>query len=383
MSENTPTETTTDPDAGQQLLHRTKSVLFGEDPEPGSMALVVIGLTVIAVTLSMFVFDPSLFPFGVAAFAVLAIVGWFTYQAAIARLVTLAATVSTLLTIGFITFFLFDSAWPAITEHGAGLLLIPQGMWFFGLDAVLPVAESYWNPLSGAYSLLPWIWGTLIVTVIATAVAGPLGVLGALFISEVAGDRLRAVIKPGVEILAGIPSIVYGFIGFTILNGFIQEAFLDDGASFFIAGLVVGVMALPTVVSVSEDALSSVPRSMADGSAAIGATEWQTMKSILIPAAFSGISAAIILGIGRAIGETMAVAAIMASGTVFADPLFDLFDSHVTLTSLIATQYGSASESTLEVLFVAGVMLFLIVATTSIISQLIERRMEQTLRGGQ
>ena len=245
------------------------------------------------------------------------------------------------------------------------------------------MADSYWNPLSGAYSLLPWIWGTFLVTFIAVAVAGPLGLFGALFIAEVASDTLRGIIKPGIEILAGIPSIVYGFIGFAILNGFIQDAFLDDGASFFIAGIVVGVMALPTVVSVSEDALSSVPASMGDGSIAMGATKWQTMKSISIPAAFSGISASIILGIGRAIGETMAVAAIMAAGTTAANPLWDLFDSHVTLTSLIATSYGSASESTVEVLFVAGVILFLIVAASSIISQAIERRMKRNLTGEQ
>ena len=347
------------------------------------MAIVVAGFLTLATTVALFLLQPTLVAYGLVAFSALVAVGWFRYQAAIARLVTLAATVSTLLTIGFITYFLFASAWPAVREHGLELLLLPQGMWFFGLDAVLPVADSYWNPLSGAYSLLPWIWGTVVVTVIATAVAGPFGLLGALFISQVAGDRLRAVIKPGVEILAGIPSIVYGFIGFTILNGFIQEAFLDDGASFLIAGIVVGVMALPTVVSVSEDTLSSVPASMGDGSIAMGATEWQTMKSIQIPAAFSGISAAVILGIGRAIGETMAVAAIMASGTTYADPLWDLFDSHVTLTSLIATQYGSASESTVDVLFVAGVMLFTIVALTSILSQLIERRLQQSLRGEQ
>jgi phosphate transport system permease protein len=122
---------------------------------------------------------------------------------------------------------------------------------------------------------------------------------------------------------------------------------------------------------------------MSDGSVAMGATEWQTMKSISIPAAFSGISAGIILGLGRAIGETMAVAAIMAAGTQFANPLYDIFDANVTLTSLIATQYGSASESTIDVLFVAGVMLFVIVAGMSIVSQYIEQQMEAKLKGQQ
>ena len=120
---------------------------------------------------------------------------------------------------------------------------------------------------------------------------------------------------------------------------------------------------------------------MSDGSVAMGATKWQTIKSISIPAAFSGISAAVILGLGRAIGETMAVAAIMAAGVGLSDPLYDVFDSSATLTSLIATQYGSASESTLDVLFVAGVLLFAIVASMSIVSKFVEKKMEQKLKG--
>ncbi|MBV0903713.1 phosphate ABC transporter permease subunit PstC [Haloarcula salina] len=343
-------------------------------------------LTLVA-TILVFLVRPALALPMLLAFAFITALGWVTYQAEIARLLTLVATILTVLTVGFITFFLFVSALPAFLEHGLGLLLIPvqngEPRWFFWLEGALPTGETYWNPLSGAYSLIPMIWATVVVTIIAGAVAGPLGLFGALFIAEVASDRLREVIKPGVEILAGIPSIVYGFIGFQVLNGFIQTNFLDDGASFLIAGVVVGVMALPTVVSVGEDALSSVPQSMGDGSVAMGATEWQTMKSISIPAAFSGISAAVILGLGRAIGETMAVAAIMAAGTQFADPLFDIFDANVTLTSLIATQYGSASESTIDVLFVAGVMLFVIVAGMSVVSQFIEQRMQEKLKGNQ
>jgi phosphate transport system permease protein len=382
-----PTRTQSDPDersAVGDLLYRTRLILFGDDPEPGSIALVCVGFLTLAAAVGSFLVQPGLFAYGVLAFVLVVAVGWITYQAAIARLVSLVATIFTLLTIGFITWFLFVSALPAIERSGWGLLLIPADRWFFWLEGVLPTDATYWNPSSGAVSLIPMIWGTVIVTIIAMGVAGPLGLFGGLFISEIAGARLRAIVKPGVEILAGIPSIVYGFIGFAILNNFVRDAFLDQvKGSFLIAGIVVGVMALPTVVSVSEDALSSVPSSMGDGSVAMGATKWQTMKSISIPAAFSGISAAVILGVGRAIGETMAVAAIMAGGTNFADPLFDLFDQHVTLTSLIATQYGSAPDPLVDVLFVAGVLLFGIVATTSVVSQLIERRMKRRLRGQQ
>jgi phosphate transport system permease protein len=367
----------------QQNIRET---LLGRDNADGSLLAVGASAVLLVATIVTFLVQPAFALPTVGAFCFVTALGWVRFQAEIARFLTLVATLLTVLTVAFITVFLFLSALPAVREHGLGLVLIPlqdngQARWFFWLETVLPTDSTYWNPLSGAYSLIPMIWATVVVTVIAGAVAGPLGLFGALFIAEVASDGMRELIKPGVEVLAGIPSIVYGFIGFQVLNGFIQTAFLDDGASFLIAGLVVGVMALPTVVSVGEDALSSVPDSMGDGSIAMGATSWQTMQSISIPAAFSGISAGLILGLGRAIGETMAVAAIMASGTQFANPLFDVFDANATLTSLIATQYGSASESTKAVLFVAGVMLFVIVASMSVLSLSIERRMKAKLRG--
>jgi phosphate transport system permease protein len=364
-----------------------QDAILGEDPSEG--ALRTVGLSVLSLVASLLcIFLAPGFALPVlAAFVVVTAFGWRTHQAEIARLLTLVATILTVLTVTLITVYLFFSAFPAFTAHGIDLLTIPilesGPQWFFWLDFVLPTAETIWNPRAGVYSLIPLIWATVIVTTIAGLIAAPLGVLGALFIAEVASDRLREAIKPGVEILAGIPSIVYGFIGFKVLNGFIQKSFLDDGASFLIAGLVVGIMALPTVVSVSEDALSSVPDAMRDGSAAMGATSWQSMKSISVPAASSGISAAIILGLGRAIGETMAVAAILGAVVQPTVPLFDMFDASSTLTSAIAHNYGSATESTLDVLFVAGVMLFVIVAGMSVISQYVERRINRKLQGQQ
>jgi phosphate transport system permease protein len=371
------------------LLVAAKRTVVGPDPEPGELLLGTAATATVAAVVVTFLVANALVVYPLAAFVVTVAVGWVTYQARIAKILTLVATVGTVLTVSFITYFLFESAWPAFEAYGAGLLKVPVGesgevRWFLWLEGLLPIAEgstTAWDPANELYSLLPAIWATVIVTIIAGAIAGPLGLLGALFIAEVAGDRLREVIKPAVEILAGIPSIVYGFIGFQVLNGFVQDAFLDAGASFLIAGIVVGIMALPTVVSVAEDAISSVPSSMRDGAIAMGATEWQTMKSISIPAAFSGISAAVILGLGRAIGETMAVAAIMAAGTDLAFPLWDVFDQGVTLTSRIATAYGSASDATVEVLFVAGVMLFVIVAGMSVVAQYVERRMKMKLQG--
>jgi len=368
----------------------TKRAFIGTDPSTGDVALGVASFTTLLLTLVTFLGPNNLVAYPLAGFLLTMVVGWLTRQARTAKILTFVATIGTVITVGFITYFLFASAFPAIEKWGMGLFAVPTNQagdprWFFWLERFLPSVSlrSGWNPAGGTYSLLPTLWATVIVTIIALLVAGPLGILGALFIAEVASNRVREIVKPAIEILAGIPSIVYGFLGFAVLNSFVSQSFLDSQASFMIAGIVVGVMALPTVVSVGEDALSSVPRSMNDGAIAMGATEWQTMKSISIPAALSGLSAAVILGLGRAVGETMAVAAIMAAGQNVPEPLYDIFGQSATLTSRIATSYGDASDNTLEVLFFAGVILFIIVAAMSILAQLIERRMKQNLQGEQ
>jgi phosphate transport system permease protein len=368
----------------------TKRAFVGAEPSPGDIALGASSFLTLFLTLATFLGPNELVVYPLAGFLATMGVGWVTKQSRTAKILTFVATIGTVITVGFITYFLFASAYPAIQKWGMSLFAVPinnagNTRWFFWLEGYLPTVDlrSGWNPLGGTYSLLPTLWATVIVTIIALLVAGPLGILGALFIAEVASNRVREFVKPAIEILAGIPSIVYGFLGFAVLNSFVSESFLDSQASFMIAGIVVGVMALPTVVSVGEDALSSVPRAMNDGAIAMGATEWQTMKSISIPAALSGLSAAIILGLGRAVGETMAVAAIMAAGQGIPEPLYDIFGQSATLTSRIATSYGDASDNTLEVLFFAGVILFVIVAIMSIIAQLIERRMKQNLQGEQ
>ena len=239
----------------KDVQKNVRETLLGRDTAEGSALAVGASAALLVATIAVFLAQPVFALPTLGAFCFVTALGWVRFQAEIARFLTLVATLLTVLTVAFITVFLFLSALPAVREHGLGLVLIPiqdngQTRWFFWLETVLPTGSTYWNPLSGAYSLIPMIWATVVVTVIAGAVAGPLGLFGALFIAEVASDGLRELIKPGVEVLAGIPSIVYGFIGFQVLNGFIQTAFLDDGASFLIAGLVVGVMALPTVVSV-------------------------------------------------------------------------------------------------------------------------------------
>lgn len=303
------------------------------------------------------------------AFLVTTGVTWAARQAVAARVTTFLMTASTVLTLGLIALFLFLESLPAFR--------------LMGLDILSPLPGDMWNPGDNVFSLVPMIWGTVLTTTVAIAVAAPLGVAGALFIAEIAPGWVREIVKPAVEVLAGIPSIVYGFIGFTIVNPYVSTELAAGFGTLVAIGIVIGLMALPTVVSVAEDAISSVPAAMKDGALAMGATDWQTMKSVTVPAAFSGISAAVLLGIGRAMGETMAATVMIAHVQELPDPVYDVFDSGETLTTLIAGNYGPAvgTEFYLSALFAAGVVLFFIVTVLSVASQYVERRMQRTLGG--
>ncbi|MFC6615535.1 phosphate ABC transporter permease subunit PstC [Halopenitus salinus] len=350
---------------------------FREETATG--ALVTVGTMTVALLASLvgFLLASPLAALPFVAFLAAAGYGWIRYQGVTARVLTLSMTVSTLLILLFITVFIFVESIPVLYYESAtvfgvsvpGLRLFTQTRW----DAVS-------DPIR--YSMVPMIHGTVMVTTIATMVAAPLGVAAALFLSEIAPSAVREAVKPGVEILAGIPSIVYGFIGFTILSPWASAQFRTTGqGSYLFVGIVVGLMALPTVVSVAEDALSSVPESMKSGSLAMGTTDWQTMTSITIPAAFSGVSAAVLLGVGRAIGETMAATVMLRGVPQLTDPLYNVFYGQETLTSLIANNYGNANGLQMDALFVAGVILFVTVLCISIGSQYIEWRMHEKLGG--
>ncbi|GGL62692.1 phosphate ABC transporter permease subunit PstC [Halocalculus aciditolerans] len=329
----------------------------------------LVGALSLIAAFTAFVVAPGLVVFPAMVFAAVAVYGWIFHQAAAAKSLTFLTTVSTLVILGLITAYLFVQSVPAVRAMGVDLF-----------------TSTAWDVHSNRYGLATMMWGTLITTVIATLVAAPLGVAGAVFISEIAPVTIREAVKPAIELLAGIPSIVYGFIGYTIINSYMMDLFqLPTTGSLFIVGLVIGVMALPTVVSVSEDALNAVPNPMKDGSVALGATDWQTTKSVSVPAAVSGISAAVILGVGRALGETMAATVILGNVTTLPDPLYDVFGNTITLTSAIASQYGVAAGRPMQfsALFAAGVVLFVVVLALSIVSQTIERRMQQTLGGNQ
>ncbi|MFB6192216.1 MAG: phosphate ABC transporter permease subunit PstC [Haloarculaceae archaeon] len=350
---------------------------FLDEATPSELVTVVVGtVSLLAAFVGFLAVSPlTVVPF--AVFLVTAGYGWIRHQGITARALTLAMTVATVLVLALITVFIFVEAWPTIRHESVEVF----GVSVPGLRMFL---ETRWDAASPPirYSMMPMIHGTVMVTLIATAVAGPLGVAAALFLSEIAPRPVRELVKPGVEILAGIPSIVYGFIGFTILSPWASDQFrLVGQGTYLFVGIVVGLMALPTVVSVAEDALNSVPESMKSGSLALGTTDWQTMTSITLPAAFSGVSAAVLLGVGRAIGETMAATVMLRNDPKFPEPIYNVFYGYDTLTSLIAANYGEATGLQFNALFVAGVILFVTVLAISVGSQLIERRMKRKLGG--
>jgi len=337
-----------------------------------SLLLAVGQITLVVCSFAGFLLQSLWTPLFVVLFLAVSGLGWVYRQALTAKVVTFLMTVSALVTLGLIAVFLVLESIPAFRTAG--------------LELINPFGENVWSSSQGSYSLIPMLWGTILTTIVAIAVAGPLGIAGALFISEIAPGWLRDIVKPAVEILAGIPSIVYGFVGFTIVNPYVTDRLSVSPGAMFAIGVVIGFMALPTVVSVAEDALAAVPNAMKDGSLAVGATDWQTIGSVTLPAAFSGVSAAVLLGIGRAMGETMAATVMISHSRRLPEPTgYNVFDSTETLTTFIASSYGHVTPGGTfwSALFAAGVLLMVIVTGLGIVSQLVEMRMRRTLGGNQ
>lgn len=224
------------------------------------------------------------------------------------------------------------------------------------------------------FGILPLILASFWVTLGAMLICVPLGIGSALYINELAGPRQKAILKPLVELLASVPSIVYGFFGMVILAPFLQRLLnIPIGLCAFSASIVLGIMAVPTVCSIAEDALSWVPRSFREASFAVGANRWQTLTKVVIPAAGSGISTAIILGMSRAIGETMTV--LMVAGGAAVIPK-SFFEPVRPMTGAIAAEMGEAPMGSdhYHALFAIALILFLITFAFNIIAELISRR---------
>jgi phosphate transport system permease protein len=243
------------------------------------------------------------------------------------------------------------------------LFLLKEGIATF-LDIPLrQLFGSRWYPIEDQYGLMPLLVGTFLVTVGALIIAVPLGLVAAIYLGEIAPPWLRDILKPLIEILAGIPSIVLGFLGWVALAPIVQGLGAPTGLTAFTGALLLAYMALPTIISISEDALYAVPKEYRDGALAIGATQWQTIRRVVLPSARSGLVVAVMLGVGRVIGETMAV--LMVTGNAANIPplgLGMLFNPVRTMTATIAAEMGEVAQGSLHysVLFGIGLILFLI-----------------------
>ncbi len=243
------------------------------------------------------------------------------------------------------------------------LFLLREGVPFFVEVPPDQLLGRYWYPTFDRFGIVPLILGSVLVTIASVVIALPLGVATAVFVREVAPSWARDILKPLIEVLAGIPSVVLGFFGMTLVAPVIREVLgAPTGLTAFTGALILAYMALPTVISVAEDALDAVPKSYRDASLAMGATQWQTIWRVVVPAAKSGILTAVMLGMGRAIGETMAV--MMVTGNAARMPI--TIDSLVrpvrTMTATVAAEMGEVAQGSTHyhALFGIGIALFVL-----------------------
>jgi phosphate transport system permease protein len=243
------------------------------------------------------------------------------------------------------------------------IFLLREGSAAFLDIPIRQLFGSRWYPIEGKFGLWPLMVGSFWVTVGAVVISVPLGLTTAIYLGEIAPQWQREILKPFVEILAGIPSIVLGFLGWVALAPLIQDMGAPTGLTALTGSLILAYMALPTIISITEDALFSVPKEYRDGALALGATQWQTIWRVVLPAARSGIIIAVMLGIGRAIGETMAVMLVTGNAANIPELGFGaLFQPIRTMTATIAAEMGEVAQGSLHysVLFAIGIVLFVI-----------------------
>lgn len=247
--------------------------------------------------------------------------------------------------------------------------LMSEGLPTLGEVPLQDLLSIRWYPIENYFGILPLIGGSLVVTIGAALFAVPIGIGTAIFIAEVAPRWVREILKPFVEILGGLPSVVLGFLGIIVLAPDLRVLLdLPTGLTALAGSILLGGISVPTIVSVAEDALDAVPRSYRDASLALGATKWQTIWRVTLPAARSGVLTAIMLGVGRAIGETMTVMMVTGNAPVMPDGLGALFAPVRTMTATIAAEMGEVATGSVHfhVLFFIGIVLFLIALVVNI-----------------
>lgn len=272
----------------------------------------------------------------------------------------------------FITVFIFMEGLPLFKDVGIFEFL-------FG---------TTWLPTNRAgaqFGILPFIVGSFYVTFLALLLGVPLGLACAIFLAEIARDRSARVLRRVIELLAGIPSVVYGFFGVVVICPAVRIVFGGTGFSVLSAAIILAIMILPTVISISEVSIRSVPKGYKEGSLALGATHWQSITRVILPNAFSGILASIVLGTGRAIGETMAVLMVAGNAPIMPDfsprSLFGLTSKVRTLTMNIVTDMGYAADEHLTALFTTSIVLFVIIMGLNVSISLITRKIREGLEG--
>jgi phosphate transport system permease protein len=285
---------------------------------------------------------------------------------------------------GMIQGLLFASGFISIfTTLGIVFVLGEESLLFFGSPEV-SIGEFFtntkWVPFAGEFGILPLLLSTLITSFIAMIVAIPIGLSAAIFLSEYASLKARSILKPMLELLAGIPTVVYGYFALTFMTPLLRSIFGQDVVEVYnmaAAGLVMGIMIVPLVASMSEDALTAVPRSLREASYGLGATQLETSLRVVVPAAFSGIMAAVMVGISRAVGETMIVALAAGAGPNFT---FNPFKAAETMTGHIARiSGGDLSYNTIDYnsIFAIGILLFLMTLGLNIVSHYFVNRFRE------
>jgi len=263
-----------------------------------------------------------------------------------------------------ITIFIKGTGYSAIVFVGMiFVFLLLEGLPAIQKVSLKTLFSSRWYPIEDYFGLLPLIGGSIIITLGAILIAVPFGIGTAVYLSEIAPRWIRELLKPFIEILGGLPSVVLGFLGMLVLSPFLRNLLeLPTGLTALAGSILLGGIAIPTVVSIAEDALDAVPKSFRDASLAIGATEWQTIWRVTLPAARSGVLTAIMLGIGRAIGETMTVMMVTGNAPILPKGISDLFSPVRTMTATIAAEMGEVASGSVHyhVLFLIGIVLFLI-----------------------
>ena len=278
------------------------------------------------------------------------------FREAFMKCVFLLAACASILAVVVICLFLFGNGLPAVFEIGP-------------LDFLL---GKTWKPSNNLYGIFPMIVGSIYVTGGALLLGVPIGLLTAVYIARFCPKGLYRDFKPAIELLAGIPSVVYGFFGLVVLVPFVRENFGGDGLSWLTASLLLAMMILPTIITVSESAIRAVPESYYEGALALGATRERSVYFTVVPAARSGILAAVVLGVGRAVGETMAV--IMVAGNQPRIPS-SLLKGLRTLTVNIVMEMGYAADLHREALIATGVVLFVFILIINLSFSLLKRRM--------